>query len=169
MEVIKVTWKIFCNHHDCLNKLIRILDTIEDLNVNIFQKDDRCLTVPTMIKINSYRVFEMIKTSRCWKEVDFEVQKWKIYITRIQEWRNHWCLGDPKWARRQRREKRLKYNCTFFEIFTARWSIIPRRIRPLVSGRERRLFRTNNISTFPLKRIKGCLFITIKWEMKLDE
>ena len=65
MEVIKVTLKIFCNHHDCLNKLIRILDTIEDLNVNIFQKDDRCLTVPTMIKINSYRVFEMIKTSRC--------------------------------------------------------------------------------------------------------
>ena len=45
--------------HDCFNQLIRILD----LCVNIFQKDDRCLTVPTMIKINSYRVFEMIKTS----------------------------------------------------------------------------------------------------------
>ena len=57
MEVIQVSWKIFRYHDDCFNQLIRILD----LCVNIFQKDDRCLTAPTMIKINSYRVFEMKK------------------------------------------------------------------------------------------------------------
>ena len=41
MEVIKVAWKIFRYHHDCLNKLIRVLESTEDLYVKIFQKDDR--------------------------------------------------------------------------------------------------------------------------------